>query len=157
MRRDKGFTLIELMVVIAILGILVASAYPTYQTFRQRAVGSEATRVMKQLIQAQIIYYLEHEHYFPNSSDPNPHSANPLEVFVAHTDSPNDNEILLVKDRLKVNLTPGHFLDYSIEYDEANKIITMQVTASFPIFKNGHNGIYVDLDGNGKIINYYTF
>ena len=36
-RKEKGFTLIELMVVIAIIGILVSMAVPTYKNIVQRA------------------------------------------------------------------------------------------------------------------------
>jgi type IV pilus assembly protein PilA len=64
MRRQHGFTLVELMVVIAIIGILAAIAIPNFISYRTRAYASEAL-VIGDSVRKDIIDYYDHTGVFP--------------------------------------------------------------------------------------------
>jgi len=57
LRVKKGFTLIELMIVVAILGILAAIAIPTYMDYTVRAKVSEAVSLLSGLGNAIAEYH----------------------------------------------------------------------------------------------------
>jgi prepilin-type N-terminal cleavage/methylation domain-containing protein len=141
MRGNKGFTLIEIMVVVAILGILGALAIPTYQTVRRMAVGSEATAILKQLVDGQIAYFLEKGHYFPEvPGDP---------LWVHHDDPPEKQEIKDVLEELKILLPVGHHLDFSLQNMEEEGVL-ITIFGSFSVFGDHANMMWrqVDLKGN---------
>lgn len=57
--RSEGFTLIELAVALAILGILVAIAVPTYLNVRNRSYDSEAKQTLGEIRAVVWSHYLE--------------------------------------------------------------------------------------------------
>jgi prepilin-type N-terminal cleavage/methylation domain-containing protein len=62
-RRDDGFTLMELMVVILILGILVSVSAGTYFRMQDRGEQSAAELNVREALSATELYYAHHDTY----------------------------------------------------------------------------------------------
>ena len=61
--HETGFTLIELMIVIAIIGILAAIAIPQFSAYRNRSFNSAAISDIRNAATAQEAYHQTHETY----------------------------------------------------------------------------------------------
>jgi prepilin-type N-terminal cleavage/methylation domain-containing protein len=61
--NEKGFTLIELMIVIAIIGILAAIAIPQFAAYRQRSYNAAANADLRNAATAQEAYYVDEQSY----------------------------------------------------------------------------------------------
>jgi len=68
MKRAKGFTLIELMIVVAIIGILAAIAIPNFLRFQARAKQSEAKQNLGAIFTAYTSYFSDNNTFPSNSS-----------------------------------------------------------------------------------------
>jgi type IV pilus assembly protein PilA len=62
-KNTKGFTLIELMIVVAIIGILAAIAIPNFLKFQAKSKQSEAKTNLKAIYTAQTGYFGENNTY----------------------------------------------------------------------------------------------
>jgi type IV pilus assembly protein PilA len=62
-KRQEGFTLVELMVVVAIIGLLSAVAIPNFKKFQARAKTSEAKFQLSAVYTAQQSFFSDHNLY----------------------------------------------------------------------------------------------
>ena len=133
------------MVVVGIVGIMSMTAMPLYRTYQQRAFGSEASLMVKRLVDGQILYYLENEDFFPPEGQT---------IDIYHNDPPSKSEILEIEDALKILIPVDHFLSYSFyndPEDDGGKCVNIQINAPFPIFNDGSNYIWVKLFTDGNV------
>ena len=119
------------MVVIAILGIMAVTAMPFYQTWTQRAYGSQAEIMMKGLVNGQIMYYLENEKFFP------PEGAPDIFIPYAGQGAPSPEGVLGdIEEKLKVKITQSSTFRYTISNSEAYGL-GVTIEAPFRLFKDG--------------------
>jgi len=145
MKRRAGFTLVELMVVVAILGILGATAVPLLKTWQQRAYGSEAAVMIKRILDAEVMYFLENDEFFPE--------VDGAQIFIFHNDSPSKQEIADVKNALNVPIPVGHFLDFTITNlpGLACMVTVSSFQGSYALFKGGTTSITGTADSTGNV------
>lgn len=126
MTGKKGFTLIELMVVILIVGILAAASIPLMRGRIESAKWAEANATAGTIKSAVRVYFVEHG------------AAPTGSLGVAAT-----RQALGFQD---ADLTGTYFVpgDYNIDSVDANGNAQITATGSQPNAPNGSKTLYVD-------------
>ena len=149
MKRGDGFTLLELMVVIAMVGILTLTASPVYHTYRQRAYGGHAAIMAEQLKDGQILHFLEHDKFFPSDSS--------TTIFIPPDIPPSaatQQALQEVQDHLNIAIPLGQRLTYQI-YSvgvNADESCFIRISAPFAIFNNGKKDLNYSITKDGDVI-----
>lgn len=147
-----GFTLIELMIVVAILGILAAVAVPAYINYMRRAKTSEAAIAIKTISHGALTYYrAEHRRgvsrHLPVDVDKTPAAVSAgtknemkPETLREFTDNPT---------WVSLGFSPGSpfYYSYAFESDCSSRVCQDGDTATVSAFG--------DLDGDGNISTFY--
>ncbi len=89
MKNTKGFTLVELIIVIVIVGILSIVAVPVYKGYTKKAMGTEAKSLIGSIATAERVYFAEWNNYY-SVADSGDNSAYGAALRVLDVDGRNN-------------------------------------------------------------------
>ncbi len=69
MKRAKGFTLVELVIVIVIVGILSVVAVPIYRGYTRKAMASEGKALLGTVQTSEKVYFAEHAAFLASTGN----------------------------------------------------------------------------------------
>jgi prepilin-type N-terminal cleavage/methylation domain-containing protein len=142
-KNQGGFTLVELMIVVIIVGILAAVAIPMYQGATERAKASEAVAALGTIRGAMRVYFAEHGTY--EGTAVVPFAAGGLITATGVLDV-TDSDLLgryFSTECYTFDAAPGA-ATFDIECDGANSVTAQAGEVS---------GIVRSIDHNGSITN----
>ena len=119
-RKSRGFTLIELMIVVAIVGILASIALPAFQNMMFRARIAEREPAMRAIAKSV-------ENFLLNSSGPQPGFAGVFNPVA----TPDTSKHAWVRgqagwDKLMFELDGASYCNFQFVYDDLTSLLLVQ-------------------------------
>ena len=96
LNRTRGFTLIELMIVVAILGVLASVAIPSFMNYQLNAKRAEAYANLGSLGKSQKAYYAEFNEYIAVAAEPGSGLGNVWPTIVPRDHTPIETAFAVV-------------------------------------------------------------
>ncbi len=127
-RGEPGFSLVELMVTLAIIAVLSAVAVPAYINQKNRAIQTEAVEALMRAKMEQEIYWAENNQYATNIGCLASFGNN---CAVASTNTPSGY-------RIAISSASANTFTISAQKTVNGKVDTLTVadTSSFPVVSN---------------------
>lgn len=104
--RQRGVTLIELMIVVVIVGILASVAYPSYQQYILRSKRSEGKALLMDIVARQERFYFDNNRYTDDLTDLGFASENPSSAEDNYEASVAEGESGEIETSYAITVTP---------------------------------------------------
>jgi prepilin-type N-terminal cleavage/methylation domain-containing protein len=144
-RTQSGFTLIELMIVVAIIGILAMVAIPAFMEYMRKGKRTEADLALNRLAKSAKAYYVENQKYPSGTAGPLPDVDSCKKTGKTFTSADTDWSKAIGFSDLEFSMDENHRFDY--KYTGVDTGATYQAIAHADLDCDGKGATTVTLDG----------